>query len=61
VQNKLHVIDSISGRLTNGGPRTQWGFAGAVGYSTEPTGMMHMGARFYIPTLGRFLIRNYTG
>jgi len=48
-------------------PMTRYGYAGAWGYqsnsalSTQNSGLLHLGARYYDPSLGRFLQRDPIG
>ena len=45
-----------------GSSDTRYGYVGAEGYQTDSaTGFMHLGARYYDPTIGRFLQRDPIG
>ncbi len=51
------------GEQVSGDPR-RFGYAGAWGYQTDTTGdmpLLHVGARYYDPSTGRFLQRDPTG
>lgn len=46
----------------DGSTATRYGYVGAEGYQTDAaTGFMHLGARYYDPTIGRFLQRDPIG
>ncbi|GFO83556.1 MAG: hypothetical protein A49_31830 [Methyloceanibacter sp.] len=45
-----------------GSTETRYGYVGAQGYQTDSsTGLMHLGARYYDPVIGRFLQRDPIG
>lgn len=47
---------------STGSVSTRYGYVGAQGYQTDAaTGLMHLGARYYDPTIGRFLQRDPIG
>jgi len=43
------------------GPTTRYQFAGGKGYQTDNSGLVLCGARYYMPTLGRFMTQDPSG
>ena len=57
-----YELDAFGVNLASTGTtRNDYRFGGAWGYTTDPSGMLQLGARFYWPELGRFVQQDPVG